>query len=230
MASVLNKTVTSMGTNSFNIQHLLTCTIFLSIVLSCNSTDPSPVNDYFPLTEGFSWKYKVMTDCECDCPCAGFEDLMQQLQYFNTMTVKGDTVLDGKSYKQIRNRDGWTFKFMRREGEAYYERGYYGDEFKILDASLPVGGSWKQTGFDWEIVSTIRSVRKTFKINNKLYRNVIELENALYHTNSGAIDDCAKITTFSYYAPGLGEVYMYRPYNRCTYYSGDTHNYLVSAR
>lgn len=213
--------------------------VLLVLAVACDSgevaLDVAAKGDYFPLSDNIRWNYQVKTDCNCDCPCAGSADMMEDvLTYQYSYRTGEDTVLENKMYTKILEpEENTVVRLVRREGSKYYTRNVWNNnESVFLDTSVPVGNSWIQYEnhghfSEVRIVNMVMSVNRSMTINGKSYRNVMCVQEAITHSEVSS-GYCSRYIVYHYYAEGVGEIYSHRPYNPVTYYSGDTNIILSS--
>ena len=209
---------------------------FAVLLSSCYVEDPeinSLAGDYFPLTDNLSRTYEVKTGCDCNCPCSEYYP-KEYFSYNYSYSIKGDTTLDGKTYKKVYyERDNYVANFIRRDGTRYYRRSasvYQPDEHMFLDTSVPAGGSWIQSASpdnQFKIENIVVATNLVMTFQYKLYSNVIQIKEVTSYSDY-YMGDCGQYVVYHYYVEGIGEIYSHRPYNFCTYYSGDTNVYLKS--
>ena len=110
------KTKTMKAARNSRIGFRVLGSILVQILYSCydheiNVTEPP---DYFPLSESSSADYVM--------EYLNTADQTIWATYTVTLTVSGDTLIDGLSYKKIINEFGLLEKVARREGNKYFGR------------------------------------------------------------------------------------------------------------
>src|SRR5688572_7937864 len=108
----------------------------LSFILA--ACDDAPVQessrDYFPLKDLSTWKYVV--EHQCRCP-----DSTYAASYYYDVNVLGDTLIEGKVYQKLGKPSGH-LRFVRKEGNQYWEWDFNSQEYMFLDTDVPLKGSW----------------------------------------------------------------------------------------
>jgi hypothetical protein len=196
-----------------------------------NLRNIAPDGDYFPLADNSTWTYESTTSCNCKCPCNDSPLPHEFSSHSYSVLVDGDTLIDDKTYKKVYLNDKYyAGTFKRRDGSKYYIRNAYEtNETIFLDTNIPVGGSWTQfvgTNNTWKIENTILSVASDMIVKKKSYKNVILVKEVTRYSDT-EIGSCGQYTIYHYYAEGIGEIFSHRPYNPCTYYSGNDNVYLT---
>lgn len=194
----------------------------ISLCCSCHyeSISPNEKADYFPLEDKSQTNYlKEYGNMVADETSIWWSDTV-------TLTVSGDTVIDGLSYKIITTQFGWIEKVVRREGSRYFGRNHemYGGfswEYLFLDTSLPVGSTWehiKNQG-QTKTVYVVEEVNSTHVLNGVKYKDVIKLNVNYYDTYTEDESFEYRYSVVHYYANGIGEIYAYYPYPASGAYS-----------
>ena len=190
--------------------------------------------DYFPLESGGAWEYVVTYECNCDCPCSPYFN-EGKYEYTHSEFVDGDALLNDIIYKKIVNEDRRPVKFLRKEGSRYYEWNGPKNDHLFLDTSIPPDSSWTSRveidvygiyrDLGYQVTYTVLSIDTVVAIENKTYNDVIAIKE--FHDWSRISDDCSTYTRYSYYAPGIGRIRMYQPYNSCYQYLGNITTHLL---
>ena len=140
-----------------------------------NVTEPP---DYFPLSESSSADYvkEYLNTAE--------QTIWAKLQV--TLTVSGDTLIDGLSYKKIINEFGLLEKVARREGNKYFGRnhelyGGFSNEYLFFDADVPANGTWEHIKNEGQTKTeyVVKEVQATHVVNGVEYKDVIKVESKL---------------------------------------------------
>lgn len=204
--------------------------------LSCTEETVQSVagnSDYYPLIDSYQWKYQVKHECDCDCPCVTYPSYIYSYDYTFSYRVNGDTVVNNKLYKKLwisNTNEKYVAKMVRHEGSKYYVINSSGQDMLFLDTSAPIDVSWiayESPDNDFKIIYTVRDVMRTMVIKGKIFKNVIKTEE-IYSWADDDTTTCGRQVLYHYYAAGIGEVYVHRPYNSCTYYTGDENTYLLN--
>jgi hypothetical protein len=192
---------------SFTIAVLISALQFVS----CDNDVQQSFRDYLPLHDGETKLYDVYLAEEK-------EDLSGNRFVQRKVSTLHDTLIDGVSYKLVKDSFG-PLRAVRRNGSAYMQRVWEQNELaflpeaKILDIAAPLGSKWPydpHNGYS-KATYTIRAkgISKTFL--NKTFDDLIVVERQSYISNyQGGWD--LWVTSWSYYAPGVGEVYSFTPY------------------
>ena len=204
-----------------------TFTGLLLLLTSCFDKDPeiAPA-DYFPLPDNRTWTYqRLIGDGNDDSSDKVFDTLH--------LYVAGDTLVEGRSYKQIMNRNGNTDKVVRKEGTQYFGRdhelyGGYTHEYMFLDLGKKAGDSWFyiKYGGSYKTEYVIKATDATHTIHGKVYTGVIEVEvNYYYATAPDQFE--YRFSATHYYANGVGEIYNFYPH-QSSFHFGDLSTLLIS--
>lgn len=195
------------------ILYALAITLTSFFLGSCDEdpsgTDPVVDGNFFPLDEGKQWSYQY----------AYFtlgKDSVESSSESLTITIEGDSTIDGKTYKMFVDQDGDLMKLARQEGTKFYGRRHelYGitHEYMFLDTSVPVGGSWsylKDGGYS-KTEYIVKAHHEVHRINNVAFMNVLELE-VNYYTKNDAGEMVLMYSAQHFYTDGLGESYAFYP-------------------
>lgn len=166
--------------------------------------------DYFPLSENSRADYMKEYLSNADQTVWGSDTVM--------LTVSGDTLIDGLTYKKIRNEYGILEKVVRCEGSKYFGRNHelydwFSKEYLFLDTSVPANGTWEHIKNDGQNKTeyVVKEVNATHVVNGVEYKDVIKVEVNYYdkYTDGGNFE--FRYSTKHYYANGVGEIYAYYP-------------------
>jgi hypothetical protein len=165
--------------------------------------------NYFPMTKGSYWEYEGNINCYVPDTAQGCYSTFKY-------SALGDSLAWDDNYKAL-SRDGYPFKFIKRNNHEYFSNGYYLPEYKFLDTSIPVNGKWvypdgEPDSLDfYKVEFNILEVNASKKIKGKVYNNVI----VVLYMQSGRqrIDDEFEelSRSYHYYAKDIGEIYMRYP-------------------
>ena len=133
------------------------------------------------------------------------------------LSVAGDTMVDGLSYKIIMTADGIIDKLVRKEDSKYYGRhhefyGSFSKEYLFLDTSLPVGGSWTHIKDEGTVSKTeyiIREKEIARVVNGKNYSDVIEV--LVNYYSKDAEGEKLWLSATHYYGKNVGLIYSALP-------------------
>lgn len=179
--------------------------------MQCHEPDIAN-RDYFPLNENTDWDYLHQYFATDDNKTFLWADTVK-------LTIKGDTVLDGITYKKVVDDLGAIDKALRKEGNKYYGRSHevyqgFTNEYLFLDEDATLNTTWtNDKGNGNRTVYTVEAVNASRTYNGVTYTNVMELKVEYY---SG---DAFHYTTRHYYARGVGEIYAFYPYPSSFTYS-----------
>lgn len=199
--------------------------VILSLAMIIQSCDGSETYyekpDYFPLNDQSQWEYQW--ESRCDCP----EKYLPRST--TTLLITGDTVLNGKKYSKIEyeysHNEYGLLKIVRRENDRYFRANLSdGTEHVFLDTNIPVNHSWIAMEDDFYISKLF--MRKPFKrmtVNSVIYHNVLMVEE-----NISFKDHDFFVSSFHYYAKGVGEILTYYPRTRNSYQNGSKFSLLKS--
>ena len=175
--------------------------------------EPNIANrDYFPLDENTGWEYTYQYFATDDNATFLWADTVK-------LTIKGDTLLDGITYKKVVDDLGTIKKALRKEGNKYYGRNHelylgFTNEYLFLDEDASLNSTWTHDKGDGaRTVYTVDAVNSSRTYNGITYTDVMELKVEYY---SG---DDFHYTTRHYYARGVGEIYAFYPYPSSFTYS-----------
>jgi len=187
---------------------LLSSTLFMQ----CDESDlmQQTGDDYYPLAERTQWKY-------LEEYFAPGDDSDLQSSDTATYVVKGDTLIDGITYRVVWNRYGTVEKVVRKEGSQYFGRhhefyGTFAKEYLFLDEAAPVNTTWQHVK-DETLTMTeyiVTSVGSSYTVGNVEYHDVIEMTVNYYYKDGD--DYTLNYTAQHYYAKGFGEVFAFYPY------------------
>jgi hypothetical protein len=203
---------TCLITNNCYMKERICIALLISCfgLVSCHDNEESVSQNYFPLRPGETRLYDIYMADEK-------EDINGEIFFRKSISTIRDTLIDGKRYTLT--FDSFEKKAIRRTGNVYIERIYnqYDDIFleetKFLDTRLPVGASWEHNPYDdgFKTTFTIRAkgISKTFA--NQTFNNVIIIERQRFYSDGRGGWDFW-LSSWHYYAPGIGEVYSFAPY------------------
>jgi hypothetical protein len=168
--------------------------------------------DYFPLMEGTQAVYvKEFSSISDEAEIWGSDT--------TTLTIRGDTLIEGITYKKILNEYGSLEKVVRRQGGQYFGRnhelyGGFSKEFLFLDTSVPVNGSWEHVKNEgrYKTEYVVTEVNATHIVHGVEYKNVIKVEVNYYEKLAGDSNFELLYSAKHSYANGVGEIYAYYPY------------------
>src|SRR5882762_9201862 len=185
--------------------------LLVGLLAQCH--EPNIANrDYFPLNENTGWEYTYQYFATDDNGTFLWADTVK-------LTIKGDTLLDGITYKKVVDDQGVIKKALRKEGSKYYGwtnelyRGFT-KEYLFLDEDAPLNTTWTyDKGDGARTVYTVEAVSASRTYNGITYTDVMELK-VEYYSGSDYHN-----TTHHYYARGFGEIYALYPYPTSLTYS-----------
>ena len=195
------------------------------LLIQCDETEkiePETEEGYFPMKENTEWSYlhELFT--------SGYHSA-DTAQNF----IKGDTTIEGLTYKLIVDQYGILVKVIRKEDGKYYGRNHdlyagFSNEYLFLDDNAALNTIWRHYKNDnttlTEYKVTALNSSRTF--NNIEYHSVMEIEvNYYYKENDEYV---LHFSTLHYYEKGTGEIYAYYPYPSKMY--GDLHISLLKFR
>jgi hypothetical protein len=164
--------------------------------------------DHFPLHDGVENAYKEEM----------FNSDKSMLWYSDTLTltVQGDTLIEGVTYKKVVNQYGLLNKVVRKEGTKYFGRnhelyGGFSKEFMFLDTNLPANASWEHIKDEGRSMTeyVVMAVNSKQVINGVEYENVIQLDVNYYTKAEGETTWHFSQSARHSYAAGIGEIYAY---------------------
>jgi len=186
---------------------LLKCFVVIlpitSIFLGCDESETyHQPSSYFPLNSQAEWEYQWEYGCNCPEKFGPPSDP-------RVLKVRGDTVLNGKTYSKIEDEYG-PIKIVRQEGEKYFMVNLGdGTESLFLDTNVPVGRSFSVSRHKfWEYKLTLQKRIQKMIVNDVTYHNVLIVEDQLLY-DDGHFEYTN--STFHYYANGIGEILTYYP-------------------
>jgi len=178
--------------------------LLVGLLAACH--EPNVTNrDYFPLNENTGWEYFYQYFATDDNGTLLSADTIK-------LTIQGDTLLDGITYKKVMDDQGGIKKALRKEGSKYYGRNHevylgFTNEYLFLDEDATVNATWTHDkGNGNRTVYTVEAVNSSRMYHGVTYTNVMELKVEYY---SG---DDLHYTIPHYYARGVGEIYAFYPY------------------
>jgi len=187
--------------------------MLIPILYSCHYSEIplEPEQDFFPLSEKAKTVYKKEFISTADESVWATDTV--------TLSVSGDTLIDGLTYKKIINEYGLLEKVVRREGGKYFGRNHemYGGftmEYLFLDVNVPANGMWdhiKEEGMT-KTEYVVKEVKSNQVINGIEYKNVTKIEVNYYNKYNDGINFELNYSALHYYADGVGEIYTYYPY------------------
>jgi hypothetical protein len=185
--------------------------LLVGLLAQCH--EPNIANrDYFPLNENTDWEYLHQYFATDDNKTFLWADTVK-------LTIKGDTVLDGITYKKVVDDQGAIDKALRKEGNKYYGRSHevyqgFTNEYLFLDEDATLNTTWtNDKGNGNRTVYTVVAVNGTRTYNSTTYKEVMELKVEYY------LGDDLNYTNRHYYARGVGEIYAFYPYPSSFTYS-----------
>jgi hypothetical protein len=180
----------------------------LSLILS--ACDDAPVqessSDYFPLKDLSTWKYVV--EHMCYCP-----DSTYNVSYYYDVNVLGDTLLDGKVYQKLGTSNG-NLRFVRKEGNQYWEWDSNSQEYRFLDTDVPLKGSWIRYlyGGVHTVEYSVHARNARVRVNGRMYNNVFVVREVF--TLEVNTPYASSFHTYHYYARGFGKIMIRSPYDQ----------------
>jgi hypothetical protein len=183
------------------------------ILLSCADHEISPETsgDYFLIADNTEQDYLKEYVKSDDNITIWYSDTV-------TLTVLGDTLIEGLVYKKIMNDYGLLEKVVRQEGSKFFGRnhelyGGFSHEFMFLDTEVPVDGSWeylKEEGHT-KTEYIVKAVHAKQTVQGVEYKDVIKLEVNYYDNYTDGINFEYRYSAKHDYAKGIGEIYAYYP-------------------
>lgn len=170
--------------------------------------------NYFPLDKKFHWRYlEEIFNGDNATPTATDT---------STYTVRGDTIVDGVTYKAFVDRYGNVSKVVRKEGSKYYGRhhelyGSFAQEYLFLDESAPLNTTWKHFKNDNQTMTEyiVTGVNKDYSLDGVEHHSLIEMTVNYYYLDGTEYK--LNYTVLHYYANTIGEVYASYPYPSVVY-------------
>jgi len=185
--------------------------LLIGLLAQCH--EPNIANrDYFPLNENTDWEYLHQYFATDDNKSFLWADTVK-------LTIKGDTVLDGITYKKVVDDLSAINKALRKEGNKYYGRNHelyagFTNEYLFLDEDATLNTTWTHDkGNGNRTVYTVEAVNSSRTYNGTTYPDVMELKVEYF------IGDDLHYKTQHYYARGVGEIYAFYPYPSSLTYS-----------
>lgn len=185
--------------------------LLVGLLAQCH--EPNIANrDYFPLNENTDWEYLHQYFATDDNKTFLWADTVK-------LSIQGDTVLDGITYKKVVDEQGAIDKALRKEGNKYYGRSHevyqgFTNEYLFLDEDATLNTTWtNDKGNGNRTVYTVVAVNGTRTYNSTTYKEVMELKVEYY------LGDDLNYTTRHFYARGVGEIYAFYPYPSSFTYS-----------
>jgi hypothetical protein len=186
------------------------------MLLSC-SKDPilSPGYNFLPLKKGDELKFRRV-GIATSFPFTNKDSLIDFSDYSgkninsrDTVLWKyeNDTVVDGKTYARIFDKEMNEVLFRKEKGVYYslIDMDSPQAEVIILKDNLKEGDTWINSfsfsGGQWNENYKVIFLKKELTVDGRLYKNVI-----------GIRYDVGGQTTITYYSDGIGEIYSYREY------------------
>jgi hypothetical protein len=189
---------------------------FVVTLNACLSEDSLPQNpeSYFPMDNNREWNYQRRLSFNAENHLDILWDTLK-------IVVKGDVVVDGKTYKEMVDNKGMFNKLIRIEGSKYYGRNHelygndYSHEYIFLDTNKDVGESWsylKDDGFS-KTEYIVLAKNTTDNVLGLEYKKVIELQVNYYQLSADSQFEeyVLWVTAFHKYAEGVGEIYNFYP-------------------
>jgi hypothetical protein len=180
---------------------------------SCEHEHVKSGESFFPLEDGFTWTYQRWQIIN-----VGDNGIDRSVLDTITLTVAGDTLIDGQKYKNITSNNFSPEKAVRQEGTKYFGRhhelyGTWSKEYMFLDTSVPVGGTWthiKEDEYISKTVYEVKAVNSSREIGGKQYTDLIEVEASYYYKELE--EEKLWLRAIHYYSKDGGEIYNYYPY------------------
>jgi hypothetical protein len=197
----------------FKIGFGLLTLVFSQLFYSCDDQGVivKVPNDYFPLMEGTQVAYMKEYSSISDEEIWGSDTL--------TLSIQGDTLIEGIAYKKMLNGYGLLEKVVRRQGSQYFGRnhelyGGFSKEYLFLDTSVPVNGSWEHVKNEGQYKTeyVVTEVNATHIVHGVEYKNVIKVDVNYYERPTEDSNFELLYSAKHYYAKGVGEIYAYYPY------------------
>jgi hypothetical protein len=189
--------------------------LLIQLMVSCETQPvlPETPKDYFPLSDNFHLNYLKENFFERENETVWFSDTV-------TLTVSGDTLVEGLAYKRVINDFGFLDKIVRKEGSRYFGRnhelyGGFSHEYMFLDVKAPLDSSWvylKNNG-NMKTEYVVTAVNANHTVNGIEYKDVIKLDVNYYINYTDGINFELWLSSKHYYANGIGEIYAYYPPN-----------------
>ncbi len=177
--------------------------------------EPNTEEGYFPMKENSEWSYSYKIFQVGDHTTLSLSDTTR---YF----IKGDTTIEGLTYKMVVDQYGILEKVIRMEEGKYYGRnhelyGSFSNEYLFLDDNATLNTVWRHYKNDnttlTEYKVTALNSSKTF--NSIAYDSVMEIQVNYYYKENG--EYILDYSTLHYYAKGIGEIYAYYPFPSMVY-------------
>jgi hypothetical protein len=185
----------------------------ISFLLFCCEEADIKINqsEYFPLQDNQLWEYEehFFTGGQHGSLVEWTDSPALRV----SKTIKGDTVVAGKSYKKLVDEYGTLIRIIRKEGSQYFYRDCYyylvGEEFKFLDEDVQSVNSWTKelNGMKAEYIQTAHKNKIINKLN---YNNVIEVTVNYYGKDSYGNYGIWYSAKYMY-VKGVGEIYNLVP-------------------
>lgn len=198
--------------------NLILLILISSLLVQCDeSENVKAQNDYFPLKDNATWEYQWEHRIDSS---------EEYLPFSTPLTIKvtGDTIIQDKRYF-IMEYEHTDTKFIRKEDNQYFAfRVYDEQEFVFLDTSTPSGRGWVRSETDsWRHEYIMQRPLYKFTVNSKTYYDVLVVEERISDKQSEY-----SISTFHYYANGVGEILTYYPRTPNSYQNGSKFSLLKS--
>ncbi len=185
----------------------------IQMLLACTEHDISPETskEYFLLDDHTQLDYLMEYISTGDNETIWYSDTV-------TLTVLGDTLVEGISYKKIVNEYGFLEKIVRNESTQYFGRnhelyGGFSNEYMFLDTKVRVDSSWDyiKDGGNTKTEYVVKKAGANLTVNGVEYKDVIELDVNYYNNYTDGINLELWLSAKHYYAKGIGEIYAYYP-------------------
>jgi hypothetical protein len=188
-------------------------TVFGILLIQCDETEriePETGTGYFPMAENTEWKYLRELFTAGDHTTVMSSDTTRNF-------IKGDTTIEGLTYKMVVNEYGILEKVIRKKNGKYYGRhhelyGTFTKEYLFLDDNAEVNAVWRHYKNDNTTLTEykVTALNSTRTFNDIAYDSVMELEVNYYYKDND--EYLLNYSTLHYYAKGIGEIYANYPY------------------
>lgn len=175
------------------------CIALIAIVAlaGCGKDTPASPNgtnssEYYPLTKGSTWTYTGRSNY--------------------TMTVLGDTTVNGTTWTRLSNSLTGLTTFARKSGTTYYNVDSLGGTERIMLKDEAVGSTWSFevlgpnfTPNKQEFAIAETGITKT--VGGHEYKDVMRVHLITYVFNSVTNDWSLATTSDLYFSKGVGPIY-----------------------
>jgi hypothetical protein len=191
----------------------------LAGLTACDDEPAAPRADYFPTASRANWRYVNAYTLHRDSTVFGRDT--------SAYAIEKDTIVNGKQYAVLTLTLHWGYRYqwgIRKANGNYYSLmlSTYGSgkEQLFLKDNLPAGGSWEEPSEDGyaKKVYTITARPAEKRIGEKVYRDVIEVEEAVW-TKEADGQFSRRWVVEHCYARNVGRIYAYYPYASFLTYS-----------